>query len=495
MARRKLSRKQKPTRGAQRIEELKAQVKELQRLLQAALARVAELEEQLGRNSGNSSQPPSSDKPWDKPERKSAGADKPEASNEKGGSGGKGRHRGGQPGHPGAQRQLMPADQVDSTENYFPDSCGGCGASLARREGDVEPRVHQVARLPEIKPKVDEHRCHGVECDECGHVTYAILPETVPPSGFCAHFTALVALCTGDLHISKRSVQRFLGTVFHLSVSLGAIAKMERRVSDALAGPVEQARRHVAEQEVLHQDESGWKEGHKGNRKAWLWIARTVSVTVFKIARTRSAEVAKRMLRGFKGVLVTDRYPGYLFYNTGLRQLCWAHLLRDFQAFAQRKGRSAEIGCELLTLGRRMFKWWHKARDGTISRATFRTYMRPVRARVAELLRQAQRCRNARTKATAREILKIEAALWTFVDTEGIEPTNNFGEQGIRPAVMWRRVSFGTNSSAGSRYVERMLTATSTLRQQGRGVYEYLCDAVSASFEGRKPPSLLPGAL
>ena len=467
-----------------RIEALEAEVLELRKL-------VAELQEKLNRNSANSSQPPSSDKPWNKPGRKTAGADKPTAP--KGGkASGKRRKRGGQPGHPGAERDLIPPDQVDSTENYFPGNCDGCGGNLPQREGDAEPRRHQVAVLPEIKPKVEEHRCHGVECDGCGHLTYAILPVTVPPSGFCARTTALVALCTGDLHLSKRAVQRFLGTVFHLTISLGAIPKMERRVSDALGAPVEEARRHVTEQEVLHQDESGWKEGHGGDRKAWLWIARTTLVTVFKIARTRSSGVAKQMLKGFCGILVTDRYPGYLFYETLLRQLCWSHLLRDFQAFAERTGRSAEIGEELLELGRQMFKWWHKVRDGTITHATFRKYMTPVRIRVGELLRETKRCRNARTKATAGEILRLESALWTFVDIEGIEPTNNFAEQGIRPAVMWRRVSFGTNSTGGSRYVERMLTAIATLRQQRRGVYEYLCDTVQASFEGRQPPSLLP---
>ena len=470
-----------------RIAELEAEVRELRNL-------VVELQEQLKKNSGNSSQPPSSDKPWNKPERKTAGADKPGSPKSGKAGAGRRRKRGGQPGHPGAQRGLVPSDEVDSSEDYFPDSCDNCHAGLSHREGDVEPRRHQVARLPDIKPKVEEHRCHGVECDDCGHVTYALLPATVPLGGFCAQLTALVALCTGDLHLSKRAVQRFLGTVFNLSISLGGIAKMERRVTDALAAPVEEARRHVTEQDVLHQDESGWKEGHKGDRKAWLWIARTAWVTVFKIARTRSSEIAKQMLNGFVGILVTDRYSGYLFYDPLLRQLCWSHLLRDFQAFAERKGRSAEIGAELVELGRRMFNWWHKVRDGTITRATFRKYMGPVQDRVGELLEQAQRCRSPRTKATAREILKLESALWTFVYVEGVEPTNNFGEQGIRPAVMWRRVSFGTNSAAGSRYVERMLTVTATLRQQGRGVYEYLCDAVRASFEGDQPASLLPQA-
>jgi transposase len=469
-----------------RIAELEAEVRALRKL-------VADLQEKLNKNSGNSSQPPSSDKPWNRPERKTAGAEKRGSSN--GRSDGGKRKRGGQPGHPGAQRALVPAEQVDSREDYFPCSCENCGRGLPRREGDAAPRRHQVARLPEIKLKIEEHCCHGVECDDCGHVTYALLPETVPPSGFCAQLTALVALCTGDLHLSKRSVQRFLGTVFKLTVSLGLIAKMEQRVSQALAGPVEEARQHVTKQKELYQDESSWKEGPKGDRKAWLWIARTRFVTVFKIARSRSAEVAKKMLKGFVGVLVTDRYAAYSFYETLLRQLCWSHLLRDFQAFAERKGRSAEIGRELLELGRQMFKWWHKVRDGTMSRATFRRHMLPLEDRVGSLLREAQHCRNARTRATATEILKLEAAMWTFVDIEGVEPTNNFGEQGIRPGVMWRRVSFGTNSARGSRYVERMLSTTTTLRQQGRGVYEYLCDVIRASFDGTKPPSLLPSTV
>jgi transposase len=450
-----------------RIAELEAEVRELRKL-------VAELQERLKKNSSNSSRPPSSDRPESAPPRRKAK-----------GSGGK---PGGQRGHEGHQRQRLPADE---TRNHYPEACSQCGCELPRRS-DAEPRIHQVVEVPEPRPRVTDHRCHGVECPECAAVTYAELPLGVPISGFGPRLSAMAALLSGRFKQSKRDVQELLADLFGVNVSLGGVSNMEKRVSDALADAHEEARRYVVAQKTAYGDETSWSEGNGKAKKAWLWVAATELVTFFKIASSRAGEVAKEMLEGFVGVLVTDRYTVYRFFETLLRQLCWAHLLRDFEAIAERGGKSGRIGRQLLREGKRMFKWWHRVRDGTLSRSAFEQRMKAVESRVGRLLREAQRCGNLRTSRTATEILKLEAALWTFVHVPGVEPTNNRSERSLRRGVMWRRVSFGTQSARGSRFVERILTATTTLRQQGRNVLTYLTEAVQAASEGRTYPSLLP---
>jgi transposase len=450
-----------------RIAELEALVRELRQ-------EIAELREKLSKNSSNSSRPPSSDRPDNPPPHRQT----PDS----------GRKAGGQPGHQGHQRQrLQPTRSCD----HYPSSCAECGCELSRRS-DVEPHVHQVVEIPEPKPEVTDHRCHGVECPECATVTYAELPVDVPISGFGPRLTATASLLAGAYKLSKRDVQQVLADMFGIDVSLGGVSNMEGRVGEALAQPHEEARQYVVAQKTAYGDETSWSEGNGKDKKAWLWVAATELVTFFKIAPSRAGEVAKEIFEGFVGVLVTDRYTVYSFFESLLRQVCWAHLLRDFEAIAERGGKSGEIGCQLLREGKRMFKWWHKVRDGTLSRQVFEQRMRAVESRVGRLLRQAQQCRNQRTARTATEILKLEEALWTFVHVEGVEPTNNRSERSLRRGVMWRRVSFGTQSTRGSRFVERILTATTTLRQQGRNVLAYLTEAVQAASEGRTAPSLLP---
>lgn len=450
-----------------RIAELEAEIRALRKL-------VAELQERLSKNSSNSSRPPSSDRPENAPPRRKPG--------------GSGRKPGGQPGHQGHQRQRLPADE---TRDHYPKACGQCGCDLPRRS-DVDPRVHQVVEIPEPKPRVTDERCHGVECPECAAVTYAELPLDVPISGFGPRLTAMVSLFTGRYKVSKRDVQELLADLFGIDVSLGGVSNMEGHVSDALAQPCEEAREYVVAQKTAYGDETSWSEGNGKAKKAWLWVAATELVTFFKIAPSRAGEVAKEMLAGFVGVLVTDRYTVYSFFEPLLRQLCWAHLMRDFEAIAERGGKSGRVGRQLLREGKRMFKLWHRVRDGTLSRSAFEQRMKAVETRVGRLLRAAQQCRNARTSRTATEILKLEAALWTFAHVPGVEPTNNRSERSLRRGVMWRRVSFGTQSARGSRFVERILTATTTLRQQGRHVLSYLTEAVQAASEGRVCPSLLP---
>ena len=196
----------------------------------------------------------------------------------------------------------------------------------------------------------------------------------------------------------------------------------------------------------------------------------------------------------FSGILVTDRYSAYNWYPVRWRQLCWAHLLRDFEAMRDRGGCSEEIGNALLAQAHQMFSWWHRVREGTLKRSTFRSYMTPLRREVERLLEAGSRCGVPKTAGTCQDILKRREALWTFVQVAGVEPTNNTAERSIRPGVLWRKGSFGTQSTAGSRFVESMMTVVATLKQQQRNVLEYLTTACEAALRGEEAPSLLPAS-
>src|SRR5262245_21454351 len=273
-------------------------------------------------------------------------------------------------------------------------------------------------------------------------------------------------------------------------MSVGTISPLEQATTEALAAPVEEARTSVQAQEVAHLDETSWRQGSK---RAWLWVAVTSVVTVFVVRRSRGGQVARELLgERFSGIMVTDRYSAYNWYPVRWRQLCWAHLLRDFEAMRDRGGCSEAIGDALLTQAHQMFTWWHRVREGTLKRSTFRSYMTPLRHEVERLLEAGRRCGVSQTEGTCRDILKRREALWTFVQVAGVEPTNNTAERAIRPGVLWRKGSFGTQSAEGSRFVESMMTVVATLQQQKRNVLEYLTAVCEAALRGEAAPSLLP---
>jgi transposase len=344
--------------------------------------------------------------------------------------------------------------------------------------------------IPPIKPSVTEHQRFAVTCGDCGTTTVASLPPGVPRGAFGPRLMAMLAVLTAKYRLSKRSAREMLSDFLGIDLCLGSVAKVEKQVSAALAAPHEEAREHVKMAAVVHADETSWRENKK---KAWLWVAATPLVSVFLVATSRGAKVAKELLgETFAGYLVTDRWSAYRWVETVLRQLCWSHLLRDFQSWVDAGGAAAHFGKDLLTHARRMFKWWHKVRDGTLTREGFEKKMMPLATKVSVLLTEAALCRKRPVAGMAKEMLKLEDAMWTFVHVEGVEPTNNFGERTIRHAVLWRKGSFGTDSADGSRFVERMLTAIATLRQQRRNVLEFITEACTAVLKNAPAPSLLP---
>ena len=360
-------------------------------------------------------------------------SDGPDAEPSKRKTGGK-RKPGGQPGHEGHHGELLPVEKVDKVTGVTPCACEHCGRKL---EGeDPQPERHQVWEIPAIQPYVEEFQLHRLWCGDCGKFTRARLPEGVPADAFGPRLQATIALSAA----------------------------------------------------VLHADETGWREARN---KAWLWVAVTATATVFMIHAKRGQVAARELLGEFGGVLVSDRWGGYNFY-TGLRQWCWAHLRRDFTAFSEYPGKAGELGAALLEQCDQMFHWWHRVRDGTLKRSTFRQYMWQLRAGVEGLLREGTRCGHEKTERSCNRLVKEAKYLWTFVDVEGVEPTNNAAERAVRPAVQWRKGSFGTHSAEGSRFVERIMTAAATCKQHDRNVTEYITQACVARLHGRPAPSLLP---
>jgi transposase len=451
---------------------LEARIVTFEAMVQTLQEQGRTVQEQLNQTSRNSSRPPSSDPPQSHRPRRPRGQ----------------RRRGGQPGHPGHTRTLVPVEEVDEVVVLKPDQCRGCHAPLLG--DDPSPFRHQVIELPPIKPVVTEYQWHQLVCAVCGEVSRAPWPKGVPSGTYGPRVQATVALYTGSYRLSKRTTQQMMDEVFGVPMSVGTISPLEQATTAAVAVPVEEARSYVHAQAVAHLDETSWRQGGK---RAWLWVAVTSFVTVFLVRMSRGGHVARELLgEAFSGILVTDRYSAYNWYPVRWRQVCWAHLLRDFEAMRDRGGCSEEIGDALLTQAHQMFTWWHRVRDGTLKRSSFRSAMTPLRREVERLLEAGSRCGVPKTEGTCQDILKRREALWTFVQVEGVEPTNNTAERAIRPGVLWRKGSFGTQSAEGSRFVESMMTVVTTLKQQQRHVLEYLTAACEAALRGEAAPSLLP---
>ena len=454
------------------IRALEARIVIFEAMVHTLQEQVRTLQEQLNQTSRNSSRPPSSDPPQSPRPRRPRGQ----------------RRRGGQPGHPGNTRHLVPVEEVDEVVVLKPEQCQGCHAPLAGE--DASPFRHQVIEIPPIKPVITEYQWHQLVCSACGATTRAPWPAGVPSGTYGPRVHATVALCTGSYRLSKRTTGQVLDNLFGVPMSVGTISQSEKATTEVVAEPVEEARTYVHAQRVAHLDETSWRQG---DQRAWLWVAVTSLVTVFLIRMSRGGQVARELLgEHFSGILVTDRYSADNWYPVRWRQGCWAHLRRDFEAIRGRGGASEEIGEALLAKAHQMFRWWHRVCEGTLQRSTFRAYMRPLSREVEHLLEAGSRCGVSATEGMCHELLKRREALWTFVQVEGVEPTNNAAERAIRPGVQRRKISFGTQSEEGVRFVESMMTVVATLKQQKRDILAYLTAAHEAALRGEAAPSLLP---
>lgn len=458
---------------------------EAQTVIRALLGEIAELKEKLGTSPRNSSVPPSSEHPHAKPPPKK----KPHVKNK--------RKRGGQKGHPKHERELIPAEECDEVIPLKPTNCRRCGKRLSGE--DAEPWRHQVWELPKIEPTVIEYQRHRLTCPCCSESTCAPLPDGVPQGQSGPRLIAFTAVLMAHFRQSKRRTALFLESLFGQPCSTGLVVKLQNIAAAALRPNYEELKDAIPDQPIIGGDESPTKEA---NKKAWVWTFVAGAFTVFAMRPTRAATVLKEFLGKFRGIINCDRAKMYwaLAQESADEcehrlQWCWAHLQRDFQKLIDSPDHQVKrLGYDLMRPTKELFRQWAKCRDGTITHAEMKETLEPIREQVDALLLRGVFSGNVKLKGMCKELYDHRAWLWTFLDHEGVEPTNNASERSLRHAVIWRKLSFGTQSETGSRFVETMLTVIETCRQQERGVYEHITTAIEAHFNSQTPPSLLPGA-
>lgn len=434
-------------------------------------ARIADLEARLLQTSANSSRPPSSDPPHAKP-----APPRPPS----------GKRKGGQPGHPKAERPLLPPDAVVPLK---PVRCGRCCHHPLTGD-DPAPLVHQVHEVPAVRPHVTEYRRHRLTCRHCAATTCATLPPEAR-GGFGPRAQAICALLAGAGRLGKRAIGRTMGDLFGLPVSPAAVCDLQRKTAAALE-PIHAEAVADTRTKPANVDETGWTQGRS---PAWLWAAVTATVTAFAIRPHRNRAAFDDLVGPSPPVLTTDRYGVYAHLPGDRRRVCWAHLRRDFQAMIDRTNAGSEVGADLLLHADIPFEHWQRVRDGTLTRAGFRSrYASWLRVEVRAVLDRGAASPCPKTSGTCREIRAVGASLWTFASAAGVEPTNNAAERAIRHAVCWRKTSYGTDGEAGSRFVERALTVVASCRQQGRNVLAFMLEAIHAARTGANPPSILPAS-
>jgi len=457
--------------------ELAAQNAALVAQVAALTAQVERLTEELGRNSRNSNRPPSSDPP---------GRGQKLRKSKK-----RGRKRGGQPGHKGSRRELLPTDEADEVVDLFPHACENCWAPLPQIP-DRHAKRYQVTDLRKNKPHLTEYQRHAVRC-VCGYVTRRPFKDCgIPASPFGPRLTGAVALLTGVYHLSRRKASKLLAELMGVRISVGAVSALEARVSQAVAPAVAEARARVDDAPIKHTDGTNWR---KAGAAMAVWTIATAAATVFAVV-TDSPRATLRALLGKQcGILVSDRAKALQFWAMDRRQICWAHLLRKFVSFSERDGPAGRIGRELVDYAGLVFHYWtaHQARE--LPRAAFRAWMRPVRVHMEATLERAVRANIRGLSGSCADILAHRDALWTYVDRVGVEPTNNHAERELRGLVLWRKRSFGTQSERGDRFVERIMTVAHTARKQGVNALAFLAACCrrdggeSADGEGAAPPA------
>ena len=471
------------------IEELVRRIDNIEQNMAALRGENELLKEQVARTSANSSQPPSKNRLDFKPNRKEIS----------------GKKRGGQIGHIGHERKLYPVEMCQEVIDHYPEKCSKCGSQV--KESNSQIYRHQVVEVPPVKPIVIEHRFHQMTCTCCGKENQApLMAEIIGKGGYGSRVAAYIGLFSSQYRQSYRQIERIMQAVFGIHMSLGTIKNLRTEVSEAVRDAVTGAQEYVQQQPTVAVDETGFKQRNGDGQNAaktsgWLWVVVTPLIISFQVILSRATAAAQTVLgETFTGFITSDRCPAYNWVDVSHRQLCWAHLKRDFIQISERVGASAEIGAALLVQEKLLFNLWHQFRNEQLTRSQLIQSVKPIQAEFSSILLEAaelhidpqEKTPLAKTVRTCRNLLKLEVALWLFVSEDGVEPTNNAAERAIRPAVIWRRTSFGSDSLAGSEFVSRLLTVVSSLNLQERNILDFLTESILAARSGQIPPSLLP---
>ena len=454
----------------QRIRELEQRVGDLEGQVRELLAR-------LGTNATNSSIPPSANPP---------GAPKPVTKQPTG------RKAGGQPGHPPCLRQRLPAERVSHAIVHAPSHCDRCHEPLPALPGpeDPAPTWHQVADLPTVAAEITEHQGHYRTCSCCGTLNHAPIPQAVKAHCLGPRLAAVLVYLAGSHHVSCRGLEEIARDVFDVPLSLGSIAHLREQMTAALEPAHVEALAAVRAAAVKNVDETSWK---LAGDLCWLWVAATDRVAAFLIHAHRGQDALAALLgEQLRGLVCSDRWSAYGRLSPFCRQVCWAHLRRDFQKLVDRRGSSAPVGRALLEVARQVFDEWHLFRGGSGDRIQLQRRLEGPAQELERLLQVGRRCADKKTVTFCKNLLGLLPAVWRFVVSDGVEPTNNHAERLLRRGVLWRKNAFGSASVAGCRLVERLLTVVQTCRLQGRSVLGYLYEALVAHRNRLPAPALLP---
>jgi transposase len=433
-------------------------------------AEVAELKRLIGRNSNNSSMAPSKDSPQARGQRSKKRSS--------------GKKQGGQPGHPGRNREMV-ADP-DRVIEHWPGACRSCGLGLAGGDAVGDPVAHQVSEII-TRIEVTEHRRMRVRC-ECGACTLAGLPAGVPAGAFGPGVQATAAsLCAA--RIGRRESVRIFSDLFGLTISPASLQTLLSQSANTLQDPYLEILEALDAEPVRGADETSWPQAGKGQ---WLSVSTSEKMALFQIAKRRDRDAAIALLGETPdGVIVTDRYAVYLFIDDTQRQMCLAHLARDLVALGERAGAPGRLGRQLARELGAVFGVLHTDGRDPTDLASLRQDTAPHRQRFHDLLAKGARCQDPKTRRFCQGLLDHETALWTFTHIPGVPATNNASERALRHAVHWRRTSYGTQTDTGNRIVERLLTVRETCRLQGHRLHDYLTTAITADLHGHPIPPIL----
>ena len=467
------------------IAELRAQNEALRAQNEKLQAEIIWLKERLGLNAENSSIPPSQ-----KPVRKSKLS--PLGS----------RKRGGQPGHPGVSREALPLEAIDRIVSCPPPVYCSCG-------GELEPTGEYVSQqqyvLPEIQIETIAYQRQKAVCTRCAQTQIAPLPPGTAPGLSDNRLLSWAAILGTEYKLSKQKLSRLFEQLLGLKIAPSTLSQQERYLQAALNPIYCALKAEMRNQAVQYIDETSFRQGN-GDRQnpeakqAWLWVQTSPLLTVFTLALSRGQKVLEELLGpDFVHKIVSDRFGAYEILALSQRGVCWAHLIRDFLRISERSAAAGELGEALVSLSARVFAVRARYLSGELAQTEFFKEMDRLRNELIELLESgvqltgARRSENARTARTCQNLLKLETALWRFVETAGMEPTNNAAERALRPLVTQRKVLYGTQSERGSRFQERMHSVIATCKQQGKSAVDICTQSLQAYFGHGQIPSLLPG--
>ncbi len=451
--------------------------------------RLQTLEQKASASSRTSSSPPSADVPKTRQQRRAEAREKAKELAREDGK--KKREAGGQPGHPGAGRELLPEDRMQRIVDHYPGDCSACGREFTDAEKVPRhgPGRHQVAELPATAVFYVEHRTHRLRCPGCAKRTRAIL-GVVGESPFGPGLQAAVVALTARNRISRRDMSELVWELFGVRVSVGAIDAICQRTSGLLAAPHEQLTSHMLGAAAINMDETGW---YLAGENRTMWTATTDRAVIFRIVKDRHRDRLIEWLGPeFTGIVTSDRWWAYDLLDPEQRQACWSHLQRDFRFHSEGLAAQQQFGETGLELTHRLFEVWHAFAEHRDRRRLIRE-MKPVKTELRKLLEHAANGskRHRLHRRFANNLLKLWPALWTFITTPGVTPTNNAAERALRGPVIHRRLSHGNQSDDGERFTERSLSASVTCRLQRRSLLAYLRELHAAHQTGGALPALL----